>query len=195
MTQQFDPYRKWLGIPREKQPPHHYQLLGIADFEDDPDVIENAANRQMAHVRSFQTGEHGQKSQELLNELAQAKICLLQMEAKSVYDADLKAKLTPVPPPPNIATAAHPGMAPMATAASEVATPVRPNPSPETAVPVRAENPLNSLPGQSRSGSNPISRRARKRNRNPAIPWLLAFGALTGVAVLIAILYYLLMDK
>ena len=117
MAQQFDPYRKWLGIPREKQPPHHYQLLGIAEFEDDPDVIENAANRQMAHVHSFQAGEHGQKSQELLNELAQAKICLLQTEAKSAYDADLKTKLTPVPPPSTIATAAHPGMTPMATAA------------------------------------------------------------------------------
>ena len=192
MAQPFDPYRKWLGIPSEKQPPHHYQLLGIAEFEDDPDVIENAANRQMAHVRSFQTGEHSQKSQELLNELAQAKICLLQVEAKANYDAELKTKLTPVPPPPTISNTPHPGMTPMATAANEVATPVRPNPSTEKAVPVRAVNPLNDLPGQSRSGSNPISRRARKRNSNQAIPWLLVFGMFTGVAILITVLYLLL---
>ena len=58
MTEQFDPYRKWLGIPDQTQHPHHYQLLGLALFEDDPDVIENAANRQMTHIRSFQTGQN-----------------------------------------------------------------------------------------------------------------------------------------
>ena len=25
----FDPYRKWLGIPPQEQPPNHYRLLGI----------------------------------------------------------------------------------------------------------------------------------------------------------------------
>jgi len=50
----FDPYRKWLGIPPEEQPPDHYRLLGIARFESDPDVISNAADRQMVHVRSYQ---------------------------------------------------------------------------------------------------------------------------------------------
>ncbi len=54
----FDAYRKWLGIPREEQPPNHYRLLGIGLFESDVDVISNAADRQMAHVRSFQTGRH-----------------------------------------------------------------------------------------------------------------------------------------
>src|SRR5437016_4429115 len=42
MPEEFDAYRKWLGIPPEDQPPHHYRLLGIAPFEDDPDVIQNA---------------------------------------------------------------------------------------------------------------------------------------------------------
>jgi hypothetical protein len=26
---EFDPYRKWLGIPPKDQPPHYYRLLGI----------------------------------------------------------------------------------------------------------------------------------------------------------------------
>ena len=43
MAEQFDPYRKWLGIPSQDQPPNHYQLLGIPALENDPDVIENAA--------------------------------------------------------------------------------------------------------------------------------------------------------
>ena len=56
MDQPFDPYHTWLGIPPEEQPPHHYRLLGIKPFEEKPAVIESAADRQMAHLRSFQSG-------------------------------------------------------------------------------------------------------------------------------------------
>ena len=56
--EQFDPYRIWLGIPRDEQPADHYRLLGIGRFESDVTVISNAADRQMMHVRGFQSGEH-----------------------------------------------------------------------------------------------------------------------------------------
>ena len=36
MNEAFDPYYKWLGIPREEQPPNHYRVLGIRVFEEDP---------------------------------------------------------------------------------------------------------------------------------------------------------------
>jgi hypothetical protein len=94
MSDPFDPYRKWLGIPPKDQPPNHYRLLGIAHFEDDPDVIENAATRQMAHVRMFQSGKHSALSQKILNELTAAKLCLLQVEKKVPYDEQLRAKLS-----------------------------------------------------------------------------------------------------
>jgi hypothetical protein len=93
MPESFDPYRKWLGIPPKDQPPNHYRLLGIAHFEDDPDVIENAASRQMAHVRTFQGGKHSADSQRILNELTAAKLCLLQPDKKSAYDAVLRDQL------------------------------------------------------------------------------------------------------
>jgi hypothetical protein len=93
MSEAFDPYRKWLGIPPKDQPANHYRLLGIANFEDDPDVIENAASRQMAHVRTFQSGRHSAISQRILNELTTAKLCLLQTERKVAYDAHLRAQL------------------------------------------------------------------------------------------------------
>ena len=32
-SEEFDPYRKWLGIPPQEQPPNHYRLLGIAVFD------------------------------------------------------------------------------------------------------------------------------------------------------------------
>ena len=94
MSDPFDPYRKWLGIPPKDQPPNHYRLLGIAHFEDDPDVIENAATRQIAHVRMFQSGKHSALSQKILNELTAAKLCLLQAEKKAPYDEQLRAKLS-----------------------------------------------------------------------------------------------------
>src|SRR6187401_3438240 len=94
MSEPFDPYRKWLGIPPKDQPPHHYRLLGIATFEDDPDVIENAATRQMAHVRTFQTSkQHGPISQRILTELSAAKVCLLTQQSKTEYDKRLRSRL------------------------------------------------------------------------------------------------------
>lgn len=70
MTEQFDPYHKWLAIPPKDQPPSHYRLLGVELFEPDLDVIESAADQRMAHVRSFQTGQNSAASQRILNELA-----------------------------------------------------------------------------------------------------------------------------
>lgn len=193
MTEQFDPYRKWLGIPDQTQHPHHYQLLGLALFEDDPDVIENAANRQMTHIRSFQTGQYASYSQDLLNEIAQAKICLLQPNSKASYDLQLQTKLN--------ATAPHPDpMAPVATtsipvaaaASTEVATPVRAAVSIERATPVRPDNPIKKLSSQVSFGTKTVSRRARTRKSNAGLPWLLALGALIGVGLLIGVLMFIL---
>ncbi len=63
MPDRFDPYHQWLGIPRAEQPPNHYRLLSVPLFEPDPAVIENAADRQMAHLRVFQAGKHSKLSQ------------------------------------------------------------------------------------------------------------------------------------
>jgi len=89
----FDPYHKWLGIPPAEQPPNHYRLLGIQLLESDPDVIVAAADQRMAHLRTFQTGKHTELSQELLNEVAAAKLCLLKPEEKATYDATLRQQL------------------------------------------------------------------------------------------------------
>jgi hypothetical protein len=95
MSSSFDPYLKWLGIAPKDQPPNHYRLLGIDPFTDDIDVIANAADRQMAHVRTFQSGQHSQHSQRLLNEIAAAKACLLNDERKISYDNALRDTLKP----------------------------------------------------------------------------------------------------
>ena len=90
MSETFDPYRKWLGIPPEEQPANFYRLLGLAVFERDADVISHAADRQMAHVRTFASGRFGALSQKLLNELSTARVCLLDATKKGQYDAMLK---------------------------------------------------------------------------------------------------------
>ncbi len=86
MPDAFDPYFKWLGIPKSDQPPHAYRLLGIELFESDADVISNAADGRMAQIKNYQTGKFGAVSQKLLNEIAAAKVCLLRPEKKAEYD-------------------------------------------------------------------------------------------------------------
>ena len=89
----FDPYHKWLGIPPAEQPPTCYRLLGIPLFESDPDVIDAAADQRMTHLRKYQAGANSALSQQLLNEVAGARIVLLTPEKKAVYDAELQAKI------------------------------------------------------------------------------------------------------
>lgn len=89
----FDPYHKWLGIPPEQRPIHHYRLLGLSLFESDADVIANAADQRMGHVRAFQAGRHAQASQRLLNEIAAARVCLLNPAKKAQYDRRLREEL------------------------------------------------------------------------------------------------------
>ena len=95
MSEQFDPYYTWLGIRPEEQPANHYRLLGLKEFEDSAETIQNATDRQMAHLRTFQGGKHSDLSQKLLNEVAAAKLCLLVAEKKAAYDAGLRQQLQP----------------------------------------------------------------------------------------------------
>jgi len=101
MSDAFDPYHKWLGIPPDEQPPHHYRLLGISLFEGDADVISNAADQRMAHVRTFQSGKHSAESQRILNEISCARLCLLDPQKKAAYDAQLGARATDAPLSPS----------------------------------------------------------------------------------------------
>lgn len=100
MAEQFDPYHRWLGIAPKDQPPNHYRLLGIDVFEADLDVISDAAEQRMAHVRNYQLGQHMTLSQQILNELAAARVCLLNPQKKAEYDRMLQAKLAPAAAPP-----------------------------------------------------------------------------------------------
>ncbi len=108
MSESFDPYLQWLGIRDPERPPSHYRLLGLDLFESDPEVISGAADRQMSHVRTFQTGPNAAVSQALLNELAVARRCLLNEQSRADYDHRLRTgslNITTKRPAASVATA------------------------------------------------------------------------------------------
>jgi formylglycine-generating enzyme required for sulfatase activity len=103
MSETFDPYYKWLGIPPDEQPPNHYRLLGISAFESDDEVITRAADRLIAYVQDLQRGKHAGLAVQIRNEVSNARVCLLNTEKKAEYDRRLREQLappTPAPPAP-----------------------------------------------------------------------------------------------
>ncbi len=158
MSEAFDPYHRWLGIPPKEQPPDSYRLLGLTRFEDDREVIEAAADQRMAFLRSVQTGPRGPLSQKLLNEVAAAKVRLLHAEKKAEYDRQLREQ----------AAEEH--------AETPQAVPIVPR-----AVAVQAGDGADTGPAQAVAvpGEEPVvlpraTFRARRGKRPPGASWLLA---------------------
>ena len=108
----MDPYYKWLGIPPDEQPPHYYRLLGVRIFESDPEVIESAANQRMDYLQSLSGGDHPAAAQQLLSEMARARITLLEQRQRKAYNAELKATTKPVPLVPPIKTTSSQNIGP-----------------------------------------------------------------------------------
>ena len=89
MATQLDVYRDWLGIQETARPLTYYQLLRLKKFEDDPAKVRAHYSKMNAHVRKFAAGEFSRQSQDLLNELARAMLCLTDRKRKSDYDGEL----------------------------------------------------------------------------------------------------------
>lgn len=89
----YDAYHLWLGIPPDEQPPSHYRLLGVKLFEQNIEVIRNAADRQRSHVKRLGVNQFEKLGQDLLNQIEMAKICLLRPEKRQVYDENLRQEL------------------------------------------------------------------------------------------------------
>ncbi|HVA50402.1 MAG TPA: hypothetical protein VNH11_28880 [Pirellulales bacterium] len=188
----FDPYRKWLGIPEGRRPPTHYQLLGISPDERDTEVINAAVVRQSAYVRNFQTGKYGAEATRLLNEIAAAKLCLLDPLKRSRYDAERRndefvpplrpAKAADQPPgrPP---IASRPVAAPADTARrfagqTQVAGPER---RPFSSATAAWAAPVAAVP----AGTGPLRPAARPRLGMPPIwVWFVLLGCCVPIALL-----------
>ena len=161
---ELDPYRKWLSIPPEQQPPDHYTLLGIARFESDEEVIENAAVRQMAHVRTFQGGQHAALSQQILNELSSARLCLLKDNEKQAYDQQLRSLLA--------------GVEPLTETVAQV-TPIAPLPV--------AEQVTSASPGPVKTGRRSRRRRQRRHAEETRLAWTIILFIIAALLVCVCI--------
>ncbi len=94
MPAQLDVYRDWLGIAETARPLDYYQLLRLKRFTDHRQKIRSHYQKMNAHVRKFATGDYAAESQELMNELARAMLCLTDALRKGEYDASLGRKDT-----------------------------------------------------------------------------------------------------
>ncbi|MEM8670448.1 MAG: DNRLRE domain-containing protein [Planctomycetota bacterium] len=166
MNGKFDPYYKWLAIPPEEQPPDHYRLLGIPQFTDDLDVIENLAEQRIRHIRSYQIGPKSEEATELLNELAAARACLLDVERKSRYDAALQKQLANVQAIQVESVSAIPGIANFPASN-------RPAIKPPAAYPEFIEQPARSASSR------------HTRSRSKPFPWaFILVGSFLGVSII-----------
>ena len=86
----LDAYHDWLDIPPAQQPPDHYALLGLDRFEPDTRVVHQAALARIALLRQYQAGPHSDRSQQLMNEVSQARIDLTDPARRAAYDRDLR---------------------------------------------------------------------------------------------------------
>ncbi len=92
MPSTLDVYRDWLKITETARPLDHYQLLRLKRFEDNIAKVREHYRAMNAHVRKFAAGEFAKQSQDLLNELARAMLCLTDAQRKAEYDASLGRK-------------------------------------------------------------------------------------------------------
>lgn len=89
MSEPLNVYRDWLGIKNPQPPLDHYTLLRLKKFEDDSAKVRQHYRKLNAHVRKYAAGDYAKESQDLLNELAKAMLCLTDRGRKAEYDASL----------------------------------------------------------------------------------------------------------
>jgi hypothetical protein len=89
MSEELDVYRDWLRIESPERPLDYYQLLRLGKFEDDQERIRRHYRKLNSHVRKYSSGAYANQSQQLLNELARAMLCLTDLERKAEYDESL----------------------------------------------------------------------------------------------------------
>jgi hypothetical protein len=95
----FDPYLNWLGVPPEERPANCYRLLGLQVFESNPVSIDHAADERMTYLKQLLPGPQGALAQKVLKEVWSARALLLDPQKKAAYDAQLRRKLGPPPAP------------------------------------------------------------------------------------------------
>lgn len=81
----FDPYSHWLDIPTDRRPPTHFDLLGVPPDETDEQRIRRAQAERYARIRTYALGTNKEHADRLLDELAQALVCLTDPGRREAY--------------------------------------------------------------------------------------------------------------
>ncbi|MBC8872542.1 MAG: AAA family ATPase [Planctomycetes bacterium] len=88
----FNPYHEWLGLSAEIRRPNYYELLGLRSLENDQEIIKQAADQRAGWLEELLPGEHGLMARRILDEIAAARSCLLNAQAKADYDQQLEQR-------------------------------------------------------------------------------------------------------
>lgn len=177
----FDPYHKWLGISPQHQPPNHYRLLSLDLYESDADVIEASVDRIVAYLQDVAAGPQANESQKLLNEVATARICLLDESHKSAYDKKLNAELAQAIWPPE--EERDPAPAPPVAPGFAIDT------SKDSSLKSLARKPATTQPIVTASPKRPASSTGTKKSRrtkqkfSPALLFSFVFGGVMFIAI------------
>ena len=87
-TADFDPYRDWLGT--QSSEPNHYELLGLAEFDADPQRILRAYEQRFQQIRRYEVGTKSETAIKILRRLSTAYIELTDLKRKETYDRQLR---------------------------------------------------------------------------------------------------------
>jgi hypothetical protein len=93
MSSNINPYVVWLQLPESSVRPTYYELLGVREFESDERKIKGGYYRSVARVSVYQTGPTAEICARILTELAEARDCLVDSNARAKYDATLRRKV------------------------------------------------------------------------------------------------------
>jgi len=99
-----DFYTKWLDVPSGPRPPDYYTLLGVEVFCDDLDAIEAATRQRLTRLDDFALHPDRQTRQvvqDMMNQVARARVDLVNPDRRPDYDRRLAEQLgVPVPGQP-----------------------------------------------------------------------------------------------
>ncbi|NQT16347.1 MAG: hypothetical protein HQ582_26555 [Planctomycetes bacterium] len=95
MSEGFDPYQAWLGIPPSRRPPSPYDLLGVEEGETEYERIREATAERYDQVRSLALGPQGEHVPRLLDDISRAFLSLANGEREDAAEAKAPPPLPP----------------------------------------------------------------------------------------------------
>jgi len=89
MSEQINPYLVFLGLDTAPKKPTYYELLAVAQNEQDESVISKGCEQALAKMRGFKPGANANIWLAILDEIALAKTTLTNSEERLQYDQKL----------------------------------------------------------------------------------------------------------